>query len=594
MFHHNRRLACLFVLLFLVVACLIIYILNDRQVHHVHQLDGARFQKSYNNNNSSSSGTPIVQTFNYLPWTSLGKQKQNDAVKVKVKPVLSPATLTTITPLFELELELESSSSSLIKGTDVPFVVLSGPSVFSVDNITTVTTNQSSNYYRLVFPERMDSGTYEMHIIFYMDKTPYAIPGSPFPVVVQDDDKYDMAAIMKDDDDNDDDDTPYCNAAFTSSQVPGRWIRATPKELASGTSPRDGWIWKPFECQFYMQPTRTLPCGEPLWVAVFGTSTIRGVFFELLDTILPERQSDSSSTIASVAWWKCWGYLDASVQNFRFSYRDLRLHYPESRLSPGYKDLALHWLYQNVCPRRLNGTAAAWANTTRDQWSQIDVIVAESDDLLRSVVPGCVEEFEAAGGTFMGVSLKPRSASLNNLATGRLVSQQHEEQGRPFLDVAPMARPMYNNGRKTGMATDVHYVHNGFCRFNRRTKHICSGVVEMEVFAILHTIRQLRPSWAKSLDAATVHNKCVAAVANKPELDSEEPGTALKQQQQHNDGVVLQPTICMQCPLNFGYLDTQPIQCTEGIPLECLGHRRKKHWWQTFWGTGGKACFSNT
>ena len=349
--------------------------------------------------------------------------------------------------------------------------------------------------------------------------------------------------------------------------MPGRWIRATPEELASGLSPRDGWIWKPFSCQFHMQPTWTLPCGEPLWVAVFGTSTIRGVFFELLDTILLESQS---SKLAGVAWWKYWGYLDASVQNLRFSYRDLRLHYPDSRLSAGYKELALHWIHTNVCPSHLNGTPGAeWANTTRDKWSKIDVIVAESDDFLRSVAPGCIEEFEEAGGSFIGISLKPRSSGLNNVATARLVSQEHEKQGRPFLDIAPMARPMYNNGRKTGMETDIHYIHNGFCRFNHKTKHICSGVVEMEVFAIIHTIRQMRPSWA-----------------NSTSICATKPG--------YGQNTSMIPTICMQCPINFGYLDTQPINCIEGIPLQCLGDSHKKHWWQHFLGTGGKACFSKT
>ena len=162
----KRNLACPLLLILLVVTCFI-YVFNDRQVKP--GIDRARFRKSATN---SSGPTPIVQTFNYLPWASLGKQIS----PVTVNSVFSEATI--ITPFFEFEIDC----SLLASGLSVPFVVLAGPSVFSVDNIT----NLGMGHFRLSFPGRMDSGTYEMHIIVYIDKTPYAIPGSPFGVTILD------------------------------------------------------------------------------------------------------------------------------------------------------------------------------------------------------------------------------------------------------------------------------------------------------------------------------------------------------------------------------------------------------------------------
>ena len=65
---------------------------------------------------------------------------------------------------------------------NLPFVVLYGPSLFSIDNVKETLPGS----FDLTLPSKMDPGAYEMHIIFYLkDKIPYAMPGSPFSILVK-------------------------------------------------------------------------------------------------------------------------------------------------------------------------------------------------------------------------------------------------------------------------------------------------------------------------------------------------------------------------------------------------------------------------
>jgi hypothetical protein len=201
-------------------------------------------------------------------------------------------------------------------------------------------------------------------------------------------------------------------------------------------------------------------------------------------------------------------------------------------------------MHQNICPGHLKANTPfyVWANMSQAGWSAPDVILAENPETLRRQSPGCIEEFEAAGGLFIGIGHKPRSPSLQQASRD---SATYEKNGWPYIDIHPMARPHYNNGRNDFTAKDIHYVHAGNCYGNGTASHVCSEVLEMEVFMLLHVMRQHpRLEWLNSIQCEPDYRR----------FDTKNL------------------TLCMQCPKNMmKSMDTDPIQCTDHIPVGCLG-----------------------
>jgi len=210
-----------------------------------------------------------------------------------------------------------------------------------------------------------------------------------------------------------------------------------------------------------------LPClqEQPLWIAILGTSTTRGIFFEFVDTILPEQQTVN---LTQSKWWKCWGVLDATIGNFRITYRDQRLHYGDEVLSEDYRTMAMHWMYQNICPKHMSSSKGGvdWANLTQAGWKAVpDMIVVESLPVVLEQKNGtsCLAEFEENGGLVVGISHKPRNPAFTNSQVARDHSAQQQSHGRSYLDIFPMARPMYNHRRGDNRVRNIHYVHTGKC-----------------------------------------------------------------------------------------------------------------------------------
>lgn len=107
---------------------------------------------------------------------------------------------------------------------------------------------------------------------------------------------------------------PYCT---NMSWLPGSYqIQIESSKTAFG------YVWEPDDCHLhYFNPAVQLPhLSEKMWIVLTGSSVQRGTFFALLDAIL----KDKASNLTNSEFWKCWGWMDFSMGNFRLSYLDFR------------------------------------------------------------------------------------------------------------------------------------------------------------------------------------------------------------------------------------------------------------------------------
>ena len=368
-----------------------------------------------------------------------------------------------------------------------PYAVLYGPSLLSVDTVRHVGgAGPGQGQFLLTLPTAMDTGDYQMHIIVYLPddkltRVPYAVPGSPFALRVLAAAPITSLAPL-----------PFCDS-LNSDQGPGRWLRVPSQQQAAGLSTRDGWIWAPHSCRFQMTPIKELSrcLQEPLWIMIIGTSTIRGLFFMAMELILSETKLQEANILE---FWKCWGFLDFQIGNFRISYRDSRLHYSDKMLSDGYRDNFSEWMRHNVCNRKGQNNSPHHSVPHVPGFPSPHVIMAESPDDVRDVYPGCVDEYTALhSGTFVGLSHKPRD---NTFASQKNLANEYASKLQPYMDVFPMSRPFYNNDRMEFNGKDIHFVHTGNCyasEGNPTATHVCSTVMEEELQMMMHYIRQLRP-----------------------------------------------------------------------------------------------------
>eukprot|EP01012_Entosiphon_sulcatum_P032955 TRINITY_DN4180_c0_g1_i1.p1 TRINITY_DN4180_c0_g1~~TRINITY_DN4180_c0_g1_i1.p1 ORF type:complete len:637 (+),score=68.77 TRINITY_DN4180_c0_g1_i1:40-1950(+) len=115
-----------------------------------------------------------------------------------------------------------------------------------------------------------------------------------------------------------------CNDLVPPSEPrTGRWLRCVdvkdwyPTEYLG--CPRFGWIWVPFDCYYKFISPRVLRAQQVTsWIVVFSSSLLRSLFWYFLDTM------GASAYITSISW-KCWGWMDLTIGNFRISWRDWRL-----------------------------------------------------------------------------------------------------------------------------------------------------------------------------------------------------------------------------------------------------------------------------
>lgn len=245
-----------------------------------------------------------------------------------------------------------------------PLVVLTGPVTSHIDITSSQTYTVKSLpeggvvHWRAVntHMKRLDPGTYDLHVIMYLacvpdcpskdvrDFMPYAAPGSPFRIVVENVPERSLQ--------------PLAPCSLGDSPSDGRWVRSG-HPLAPPFTTRSGWAWLPFNCAIQPpHPIWQLPLSaEPLWIMVMGTSTTRGLFWQLMDMVSP---TALGAPISKTTLWKCWGVLDYTIGNLRITYRDFRFHYAAKDLkSDGYKgatyvQLAEAWMQRNVCPKQIH------------------------------------------------------------------------------------------------------------------------------------------------------------------------------------------------------------------------------------------------
>lgn len=193
---------------------------------------------------------------------------------------------------------------------DELYVWFQGPSIFTPTNITRNATTAVVEYVAA------DSGKFEVHVeILRVDRndvhknTVFKASASPLALTV-----FPTAYQQR----------VYSRVNFPIRPCPdaawriGRWIYCGEQDAC----PRRGWAWVPHECFIqHVDLTMLGALSTPLWIVLAGSSVQRGTFFALVDTILGER----AKNLTESSYWKCWGFMDFTVGNFRVSYIDFRM-----------------------------------------------------------------------------------------------------------------------------------------------------------------------------------------------------------------------------------------------------------------------------
>lgn len=109
------------------------------------------------------------------------------------------------------------------------------------------------------------------------------------------------------------------------SWLDGDWITRAFAGNVRGTL-RSGWVFQPKLCSFDIFTREDLAVvagsGSRTTIAVFGTSTERGIFLSMLDLALG---SEGKVHLKESDVGKCWGFAQVSLGNLTFIYQDLRL-----------------------------------------------------------------------------------------------------------------------------------------------------------------------------------------------------------------------------------------------------------------------------
>ncbi|KNC74796.1 hypothetical protein SARC_12666, partial [Sphaeroforma arctica JP610] len=403
--------------------------------------------------NSNYTKLPLVNRKQYSePLISLG-------VDVSVTFVTSPKEQLPVSLDITCSSTAEYSSERFIGAT----VLLEGPSILLYDLIRNFTLPSKNVTFVASKPDIVDSGllsgNYSLHVIVYVQALSgqnfkaYAVPGSPFNITVDElEEELGHNPL------------PACKSGYTRA---GQWVHRQDlprmdRALGNDEGPftRNGWSWRPFECKIEAFPIWQLPLSaKPLWIMFVGTSTIRGLYWTLMDMVAPPIFTNEITNTTS---YKCWGVLDFSIGNIRVTYRDFRYNWPPTMLkSNSYYDLADSWLSENICP--ISNTSGATA-LSRKGWAMTpDVIVMEELQMTTEYHNNtgrlqCLEIFEGRGGVLIPVSLKPRVPQdlvSSSAAQHSLLSSKYEGTAtgpvgqtiRHFLDIYPLSAPLFNHDR---------------------------------------------------------------------------------------------------------------------------------------------------
>lgn len=184
-------------------------------------------------------------------------------------------------------------------------VILEGPAaVVAPTNLVESAGTRSFFFHLTVY----DPGTYNLHVevisscVKSNNSTMSPAAGSPFRVLV----------------------TGAAASRFPSKPCAdyryrhGRWLECHNTPLPCM---RTGWVWVASDCYSYLYSPEEIVNAPPTWIVFAGSSVQRGSFLSLIDHILgPE----AGANLTVSEFWKCWGWMDLKIGNFRASYLDFR------------------------------------------------------------------------------------------------------------------------------------------------------------------------------------------------------------------------------------------------------------------------------
>lgn len=220
--------------------------------------------------------------------------------------------------------------------------------------------------------------------------------------------------------------------------------------------------------------------------------------------------------------------MDFSIGNFRVTYVDYRGYWPDSKAYLQNVSIGLSSL---ICPSE-TATTTGTADLLRPTVLLVEQAPAHQ---IWTVIGPCLQAYKAAGGLLVHVGQKQRTVSpKTELTPNDAKSKEYAGKGEDYLDPWPMAHPMFNHRRQNGPAlrlpdetknhamSAVHFVQQ--CLEPSRHKRICSEVLEMEVFVVMHILNQ-----HQLIDLRTLHKRRGCA---------------------SRTGQLLNKNLCVNCPMD--------------------------------------------
>jgi len=199
-----------------------------------------------------------------------------------------------------------------------------GPSMFSG-----IVSSLSSPFEVSYLP--LDSGLYEVHLLEIRDRGNYSIKyleGSPFSLKVTGSAQFPSKFCHDFSLHYELDKQLYDKSGLLQKRFGGRWLRCKdlPSHIREAGCTSEGWVWIPQSCYYKILPIGSyqslMHLQKPLWVMIFGSSTIRAQFFFWLMQVLPQVNLQG---LPESSLWKCWGYMDVRIGSLRVSYKDMRI-----------------------------------------------------------------------------------------------------------------------------------------------------------------------------------------------------------------------------------------------------------------------------
>ncbi|KAJ8047426.1 hypothetical protein HOLleu_06418 [Holothuria leucospilota] len=349
-------------------------------------------------------------------------------------------------------------------------------------------------------------GEYDIYVEEIFQHSPWQkqVPGSPFRLIVQGDEK--ITDDLKVHTDN----LPSCQdiSRKNFSWVEGEWMTRKLTGRKHGVL-RSGWVFQPKRCSFDIFTKDDIHIAAsskvPKTIAIVGSSRERGIFLSLVDLALRkhEKRKYEQSDLP-----KCWGFLEFQFGNLHFIYQDLRLNAAASNEAGSNGGVKITCHNNKIALKGneyFNNMVEFIEKTLFGPGLWPDVIFVDARTEKLSLI---LEKIPSSwnGTIYPVVNFKVKELSLYN-AYGRLVAQKEAKASRSLdsrvnlLDGFTLSTGMRHATESSPFILASHHFHR-LCKEVNGEMVVCGNPTEMVAQFLLGQViaPKGKDLWMKEID----------------------------------------------------------------------------------------------